>query len=302
MPTKVKSAFLRDIVTLPVKSLTPSRVFDIRERNHQKYKQIAASIASVRVIEPLVVFPDGEAGYRVLDGHKRLDILRAQGVEQVECLISTDDEGYTYNKRTNYLSPVSEHLMILKALKYNTEQTIAKALAVDVGVIRKKRDLLRGICTEVVEFFKDRRISPAAFVTLRKMKPTRQIEVAQLMIASNVYSGRFAEALLAGTRDELLVEQEKVRTPSSLSRPQKVRMEQETDLLLRNLKAIETSYGEEVLALSVSCRYLGRIVGNSRLRQHLERHHVALLGEILSIISAVEEDASLRPGPTPAVI
>ena len=67
---KVKSAFLRDIVSLPVKSLVPTRGFDARERNHQKYKQIAASIASVRVIEPLVVFPEGAGHYRVLGGRK----------------------------------------------------------------------------------------------------------------------------------------------------------------------------------------------------------------------------------------
>jgi hypothetical protein len=35
-----------------------------------------------------------------------------------EHLIATDDEAYTYNKRTNYLAAVSEHQMILRALEH----------------------------------------------------------------------------------------------------------------------------------------------------------------------------------------
>src|SRR3569832_996353 len=112
MRAKVTSAFQRDLVSLSIESLIPSRILDARERNHQKYKQIAASVLAVRIIEPLVVFPLPLGQYRVLDGHKRLDILKSQNTARVECLIAKDDEAYTYNKRTNYLSPVSEHLMI----------------------------------------------------------------------------------------------------------------------------------------------------------------------------------------------
>jgi hypothetical protein len=39
------------------------------------------------------------------------------------------------------------------------------------------------------------------------MKPVKQIAAARLMIASNMYSQRFAQALLAGTSDEMLGDQ-----------------------------------------------------------------------------------------------
>jgi hypothetical protein len=132
------------------------------------------------------------------------------------------------------------------------------------------------------------------------MKPTRQIEAAQLMIASNVFSGRFAEALLAGTRDDLLVDSEK--EPRTQLGPRKARMEHETDSLLRNLKAVENSYGEEVLELSVSSRYLGKVVGNSQIRAYLKRHHLTLLGEIQGIVAAVEGDSASRSAPTPTLV
>ena len=50
--------------------------------------------------------------FTVLDGRMRLEALRDMRMEKAMCLISTDDEGYTYNKRVNRLSVVQEHRMI----------------------------------------------------------------------------------------------------------------------------------------------------------------------------------------------
>ena len=195
MSGSVRTMFQPNVIIIKIGSLLPTRQSEARERNEQKYRQIEASLRAVGLVEPLVVFPTGKAQYRLLDGHKRLDILTRQNAIEVECLLATADEGYTYNRRANYLSPVGEHQMILRALKHNSEEAIAKALAVDVRIIRKKRDLLLGVCKEAIELLRDRRISPGAFAALRKMKPVRQVEVAQLMLASNRYSQTFAEAL-----------------------------------------------------------------------------------------------------------
>jgi hypothetical protein len=68
-----------------------------------------------------------------------------------------------------------------------------------------------------------------AFVALRKMKPVRQIEAAELMIASNKYSGRFAAALVTGTRAQMLIEPEKNHVPATVSASQKISMENEME-------------------------------------------------------------------------
>jgi hypothetical protein len=287
MGTVVKSAFQPNLIQLEVKSLVPSRTFDARERAHQKYKQIAASIASIGLIEPLVVFPIGGGKYRVLDGHRRLDILKAGKDRHVECLLSSDDEAYTYNHRVNYLSTVSEHHMILRALEHNTEARIAEALNVDVATIREKCRLLNGVCREAIEILKEKRVNPRAFAVLRKMKPVRQVEASQLMVASNMYSGRFAAALLAGTRDELLVSPERDRPKQSLSAAQKAQMEFETDTLLQDVKVIEESYGADVLTLSVSCRYVQKLLGNTKVRTYVAERHPEIQQECQSIVAAV---------------
>ena len=60
---------------------------------------IAASIREVGLVEPPVVARDrGEMGkFLLLDGHLRVDVLKDLGQTDVCCLISTDDEAYTYN-------------------------------------------------------------------------------------------------------------------------------------------------------------------------------------------------------------
>ena len=56
------------------------------------------------------------------------------------CLISTEDEAFTYNKRINRLAIIQEHRMIIKAIERGVpEERIAKALNVDVASIKRKR-------------------------------------------------------------------------------------------------------------------------------------------------------------------
>ena len=148
---RVKTAFQSTILTLPLTDITPLKDLNPRVRVTAKYKQIAASLKHVGLIEPIVVFQAADRKYWILDGTLRYDILKAEGtVSEVQCLLATDDESYNYNKRVNYLPPIAEHAMILKALSNGvTEERIAESLDVDVAAIRKKRRLLDGICEEV---------------------------------------------------------------------------------------------------------------------------------------------------------
>ena len=290
MATSVRNAFQPQVKTLRVTSLVPTREIEARERKEQKYRQIESSLLSVGLVEPLVVFPFEKGRYRVLDGHRRLDILTRRNIAEVECLLATNDEAFTYNKRVNYLSAVAEHQMILRALKHNSEEAIAKALSVNVRTIRRKRNLLVGICKEAIELLKNRRIPPKAFSRLRKMKPVRQVEAAQLMIASNRYSEAFADALLAGTRADMLVEQPSSTNP--LSADQKTGLERETDALCRDFKSVEASYGTDVLELSVACRYIGRILANAKVRHYIEGRFPDILAELESVIASVDSDVT----------
>jgi hypothetical protein len=64
--------------------------------------------------------------------------------------------------------------MIARALERGvSEEKLARALDVDVKVIRQRRSLLDGISPDVAELLKDRSVGHHAFQKLRKMKPVR---------------------------------------------------------------------------------------------------------------------------------
>src|SRR5262249_4892215 len=148
------------------------------------YKQVASSLEHVGLIEPIVIFPKNKEHYLLLDGHMRVDILKSRRVTKVRAIIATDDEAYTYNKRVSHTPAIAQHFMILKALAEKvSEERIAKALNVNVAKIRKRRDMLDGVCPEAVEVLKTKPVTANAFGVLRKMKPVRQVEVAEHMVA-----------------------------------------------------------------------------------------------------------------------
>ena len=125
-----------------------------------------------------MVAPDPkQAGrYFLLDGHLRIEALKDLGIEKVECLVSTDDEAFTYNKRINRLAAVQEQRMVRRAIERGVpEELIAEALGLEVKSILRRSRLLDGICAEAVEVLKDSPCPMAVFDMLRRMAPARQI-------------------------------------------------------------------------------------------------------------------------------
>jgi len=276
MAKQVSLAFDPQGIILPIASILPLKQIKHSLRSTQKYQQVLASVREIGIIEPLTVFPQngGLNNFLLLDGHIRLEVLKQLGAIDARCLISTDDETYTYNKRVNRMATIQEHAMILKATRNGvSEERIAKVLRVDVASIRQKRDLLKGICPEAAELLKNRRVSLGAFYYLRKLKPMRQIEVSELMVATSNYSVPYAKALLAATQSEMLVDPDKHKMIRGLSPEQVAKMEKEMEGLQRDLKVVEESHGNQVLNLVLARGYLAKLFANSRVSRYLDQHH-----------------------------
>jgi len=281
----VTRAFEREICVLPIDSITSQRTISAATRKCPTYREIAASLQHVGLIEPLVVFPRGQ-DYLLLDGHLRLDILKQTGATEVRAVISTDDEAYTYNKRVNHAPPIAQHSMILKAIANGvSEEQIAAALNVDVQMIKQKRDLLDGICPEAALILRDSRVTMAAFAVLKKMKPIRQIEVAEHMHSTCTFSGSFARSLLAVTRPEFLLQPEKARKLEAKSAAARAIFEEENATLAADFKKMEESFGADMLLLSISCAYVRRLLSNQKIEQHLEKYHPDVLSTLRTLVS-----------------
>ena len=227
--------------------------------------------------------------YLLLDGHSRLDVLKQLGEAEVRCTIATDDEAYTYNRKVNYVSNVGQHFMILKALENGVpEERLAEALNVNITNIHIRRDLLDGICPEAVRLLRDRKVPMGTFEILRKMKPVRQVEAAEHMVAVSTYSITFAKALLAVTKPEMLVKAIPKPKVSANSVAAQEMLGAETQRLVKDLNAIEESYGKNILALTVCAAYVRKMIGSSLIRDYLSRTRPEVLGVLKQQVGALE--------------
>lgn len=293
MADRVKIGFERAVVVLPVSALLPLKTVPDGIKQSIKYKQIARSVKEVGIIEPLVVARsrDQKGRYLLLDGHMRYAALTDIAAKDVRCLIAADDEAYTYNKRINRLATVQEHFMIVRAIERGvSEDKLAKALNLDVKAIKRRKALLVGICPEVVELMKDKSVNPTTFDVLRKMKPMRQIEAAELMTTAGNYSASYAKALLAATRQADLVKSDQPKRVTGMTPEQMARMEREMEKLQRDLKSVEARYGEDVLQLVIASGYLSKLAGNAEVKRYLGQHHPEILSEFRAIIAATSLD------------
>ncbi len=282
----ISMAFEKDFIQLTVEQICPLYAIRKRTKDTVKYRQVVASIKEVGLVEPLVVVRDQSDPdkYMLLDGHVRLAILADLGERSVPCQISTDDEAFTYNKRISRLATIQEHKMILKALERGVpEERLARALNVNVKSLQDKKRLLDGICPEAAELLKDKQVALTGFKNLKKMKPMRQIEAAELMVAMNKYTVNYVRAILAATPASQLKDPEKPKAVKGVSWQQLELMERESANLERELRLVEDTYGSDHLDLVLARGYVSKLITNARVTRYLEMYHPEFLPEFEKI-------------------
>jgi hypothetical protein len=290
----VRSAFERDVLAIPLEQIFSSRGVGTRTEASKKYLSILASVRELGVIEPIAVHREtaNENGprYLLLDGRMRLRALKSLGATHALCLVASDDEGFTYNRQVNRLTPIQEHKMILLAIKKGTSAVrIAQALDVNVEHIRRRQQLLEGIAPEVVEMLKDRQVNQHAFGALKKMKPMRQIETAEMMLSANCFTNIYARMMLAATRPDQLA------TPA---RPRKSRttvedigrLEREMEKVSQDYRLVEDTMGETMLVLVIAKGYVSRLLRNEAIAEFLQLNYEDLVKELASVMDAMTAD------------
>ena len=286
--TNIRAAFQSDLLSLPLSSILPQKSVDPRILRSNIFKQILSSVREVGLIEPLAVFPEEGKGFLLLDGHLRLEALKILGMTEASCILSTDDESYTYNKRVNHIPPVSQHFMLLEALKSGvTKERIAAALNIDTGALQKRVQMLDGICPEVVEMLRNQKLSLEVFPILRKMKAIGQIATVELMTLRNDFSVSFAKTRLAISPAALLSKVAIEKQTKANAEAADALLNEDTEGLIQNLRAIEESYGMDVLTLTVSCAYFERLLSQAAIARYLTQHHPGPLETLATIVGDV---------------
>ncbi|MCX6872658.1 MAG: ParB N-terminal domain-containing protein [Verrucomicrobia bacterium] len=284
-----KIGFGKQRITLPLDRILPVRAVKDPDKSMSRYQSIVSSIREIGVVEPLMVYPQkgNEGFYLLMDGHYRLHALRELGIPEAGCLVAVDDESFTYNARINRLSPIQEHSMAAKAVNDGVPvERIASALDKNVKNIKERLNILNGINPETVELLKEKQLGQKTLQTLRKVKPMRQLEIAELMVSANNYTNGYAEALLLGTPKDMLVDPGAARVRTRISREDLARMEMEMKTLESDYKAIEDNYADNMLNLTVLRGYVRKLLANPKIARFLGTRLAEMLVEFERIVAA----------------
>ncbi len=279
----VGDAFEGEVITLALDEVLPTRQLSPSAKASTTYKAIVASIREVGIIEPLVVHRQ-PSGFVLLDGHARLAALRELGKPDVKCLVSKDNEAFTYNHKVNHIPPVQAQRMLEKAIKAGVpEERIARALNMDVQTLRKRHQGLSGVCPEAVDLLKDKPVPWTAFRHFKKVSPLRQVEMAELMATAGNYSSAYAGALVIATPPEQKRDKE---PPKGMSPDEISRMENEMRSVERDVLMLNDSYGQNVVDLTVARGYLKKLLDNGSVVRFLAKKQPEILAEFQKIIEA----------------
>lgn len=142
-----------------------------------------------------------------------------------------------------------------------------------VQVIRQRRHLLAGISRDVAELLKDKPVGHHAFQKLRKMKPIRQLEVAEPMVSADNYTVSYAKALLATSKPSDLHKPDELKKATGLSAEQMARLEREMASVNEDYKELEVSYGDDMLVLVVASGFIERLLSKPEIEGFLAGWH-----------------------------
>ncbi len=267
---------------IPIIGLKPLRD---RKVNRREFERILASVKAIGLIEPLIVFPEGDA-FVITDGVQRYRALLEIGVETVPCIVGRQREAFTGNRMVNRVSPVQETRMIQKSLEELDEKTIAAALNLSQIAHRLKKTLLKHLHPDIAAALDQGAITRTCATELTYVKPERQCEILSAMKGYKDFSVAFARSLILktppGQRD---TRRRRKHNPWNKSAQKKndllkklAEAEQKHDFYSRLYK----QYTIDLLRLAIYARTL---LTNARIRAHLEQHHAEIVARFESVIA-----------------
>ncbi|GAB1392823.1 plasmid partitioning protein RepB C-terminal domain-containing protein [Rhodocyclaceae bacterium] len=291
---------------LALDGLLPSKKVADGTMSSRKYQQIKASIQEVGLIEPLsVARPDiYKDEFLLLDGHLRVLALKELGETEAPCLIAKDDETFTYNNRINRLSTIQEHYMLRRAIDRGvSKERLARAFNLDISSIDRRINLLEGVAAGAVVLLRDQQFNPEVARVLRKMRPERQVEAVELMIAANAITVTYAEALLNATAPEQLADHRPpARGKAAVTPEQMEKIEREMEKVQGQFRQVEQTYGTDLLHLTIAKGYLTRLLANAAVQRYLGQHQPEILKEFQALVDIDTIDPGSEPDAAVAEI
>lgn len=284
--SRLKAAFHFECIVVPLDKLLPTRS-PAKVRASDAFPGMVAAVRELGLIEPLSVYPQKGGRYLLLDGHMRVEALRDLGKTDALCLVADTQEGYTYNDKVNRIAPIQRNRMILRTLEAGvSEERLARTLNQSVSTVRGNRSMLQGICTEAIEVLRDKAVAQGALTLLKKVKPLRQMEIADIMVAAGNYSAPYARALVMTTPKDHLVDPETPKKIAGVKPEDLARIEHEARVQENDFRMIDESYNEQVMALTLARGYLRGLLDNNRVVKFMAQNSREFLTEFQRIVES----------------
>lgn len=270
---------------LPIVCLVPRNERQVGKKYIQR---IEASLKTVGLIEPLIVYPNGD-NYEILDGCLRYRILLNMGVETVPCLLWKEREAFTGNRMVNRLTPSQEMKMLRKSLEEIDEKSIAEALGMKGIAHRLNPGLLKKLHSSVEKKFEDGKMSLGTVKELAHVKPERQKEILELMESSNDFSVTLARGLVIKTPPSKRAKPNGAKTPWTKSKQQKNNMLQKLQEAEQQQDFYSGLYRQYTVNLLKLVIYVRSLISNEVVRDYLEQHHPNQLEVFQQVINSTEK-------------
>lgn len=140
-----------NVVTVPVERIVPNRYQPRQIFDEEKIKELAESIRSYGLLQPIVVRPIEEDMYEIIAGERRFRALKFNGTAETEVIVKQMNDKETAaialieNIQRENLSAVEEAEAYKKLLDLDgiTQQDLASSLGKSQSFIANKLRLLR---------------------------------------------------------------------------------------------------------------------------------------------------------------
>lgn len=175
--------------TLPVSSIVPNRYQPRKVFDPQKLAELAESIRSNGIIQPIIVTKTANSGYELIAGERRLEAAKLAGMESVPVIIRSVGRreqlqlAIIENVQRENLNPIEEALaysMLIEDFEL-THADVAKAMGKDRATISNTLRLLN-LAEELQEKVSGGELSAGHARAVLSLEPEYQIEFAQFII------------------------------------------------------------------------------------------------------------------------
>jgi hypothetical protein len=154
--------------------------------------------------------------------------------------------------------------------------------------------LLKGICPEAVALLQDKQFPPDLTRVLRNMKPKRQVEALELMIASNGIMMTHAEALLKATPPEQRTDSILPTKPKAPPMEQIAKLEKEMNQVQTQYQDAEQHYGSDLLNLMVAKGFITKLLTNESVKHFVESNNSEILAHFELVINTISMEEAVQ--------